>query len=179
MSDHAILLWTFLVTVIGVLAGLLALVVAWKTIRDAQKQARDNARTGKTQFWIMLRGVFAWYDDVHASFRPGGKWHGSGAPQTAEDMARIELYLGLFEYCDRLLEENLVDSQDFGRSYNYRLSNALKNRWVVGEKLVNRRKDWLRFINLCYRSHVEMPADVLPLKAEELSSLYSKGKGAA
>jgi hypothetical protein len=47
MSNHAIELWTFIVATIGVVAGLAALGFAWRTIREAQKQARDDAKTAK------------------------------------------------------------------------------------------------------------------------------------
>jgi len=171
MSDHAILLWTFIITTIGVVAGVAVLVATWLTIRDAR-------RTAKAQFWTMLRGVFAWYDDIHCNFRPKGDWHGSSdLPKTAQDMGRTELYLGLFEYCDKLLEEQLLDSRDFKRWYWYRLTNVVANRWVIEQKLVAHRKDWRAFINLCYRLGVEMPSDVPRLTADERSELYPKGKG--
>jgi hypothetical protein len=57
MSDHDIALWTFIITAIGVVVGLAVLSAAWLTIRD-------NAKKAKGQFWIMLRGVFVWYDDI-------------------------------------------------------------------------------------------------------------------
>lgn len=176
MSDHAIGLWTFIITTIGVVAGLAALGAAWLAVREAQKQARDNAKTSTAQFWIMLRGIFASYDDIHANFRPGGKWCGSSTlPETAEDRGRTEVYMGLFEYCDRLLEERLIDKDAFANSYRYRLQNLVANRWVIEQKLSSRRKDWKAFINLCYRLGVTPPG-IDPLTADEHSELYSKKK---
>ncbi|MBV9390356.1 MAG: hypothetical protein JOY96_00540 [Verrucomicrobia bacterium] len=172
MSDHAIMLWTFIITMIGVMAGLAALGFAWRTIREAQNQARDNAKTAKAQFWIMLRGVFASYDDIHTNLRPSGNWYGSNTlPADSPDMGRTEIYMGLFEYCDRLLEERLIDKQAFADSYRYRLRNLLTNRWVIEQKLVARRKDWKAFINLCYRLDVPVP-DVPRLTPTEHSELY-------
>jgi len=168
MSDHDIALWTFIITTVGVVVGLAALFAAWLTIRD-------NTKTAKAQFWIMLRGVFAWYDDIHANFRPGGKWSDPNTgPETALDMGRTELYMGLFEYCDTLLEQGLIDEHTFARSYKYRLQNLVSNQWVIVEKLRERREGWRAFINLCCRLHAQ-PPDVPELTVGERSELYSKG----
>jgi hypothetical protein len=87
MNDHAILFWTFIITLIGVVAGVVVLFATFLTIRDSR-------RATKAQFWFMLRGIFARYDDIHANFRPGVDWHGSSVlPATGEDMGRTEVYL--------------------------------------------------------------------------------------
>jgi hypothetical protein len=158
-TEFSILYWTLVFTIIGVLAGWIALffglwtlIYARKTILDAQQQARENAKMSKAQFWILLRGVFAWYDDVHANFRPGGPWYMSDKlPSAPADFARAELYMGLFEYCDLLLEEGLIDERDFEKAYAYRLANILMNDWVVTQKLKNIRDGWLAFVNICHR----------------------------
>jgi hypothetical protein len=167
MSEVTIAFWTLVITAIGVVVGLATLFAGWLTLRD-------SAKTGKAAFWIMLRNLFAWYDDIHVNFRPGGKWDRSeAAPESVSEMARIELYMGVFEYCDVLLEGKLLDEQTFKDSYAYRLSNLLTNKWVVDEKLIARRESWLAFINLCYR--LEVPGiEVPPLTASEHSKRYPK-----
>jgi hypothetical protein len=169
MSHHSIELWTFIVTTIGVVVGLAALFAGWLTIRD-------NAKTAKAAFWIMLRNLFTSYDDIHANFRPTGLWAvGEIGPPTPLDKGRTELYMGLFEYCDILLEEGLLDYHTFKESYAYRLRNLVTNKWVIQAKLIQHRQSWLAFINLCYRLGVPI-ADVPPLTAEEYSTRYPKGK---
>jgi hypothetical protein len=164
VSEHDIIFWTLIVTTIGVAAGLGALIFAWKTILEAQKQARENAKTAKAQFWILLRGIFALYDDVHAKLRPGGEWHDDReksynrdkGPKTAHDMARIEVYMGLFEYCYRLLQQGLLDEQTFSNSYKYRLKNLVNNRWISDIKLGTKlREDWKDFRDLLNQLKVE------------------------
>jgi hypothetical protein len=165
-SEHAMLLWTLIITAVGVAAGLAAFIVAWLTILEAQRQARENAKTARAQFWILLRGVFAFYDDIHARFRPGGEWHDKREepyddgkfPKAPLDMARTELYMGLYEYCYRLLNQGLIDQEAFSASYKYRLENLVNNRWVSDIKLGTKlRKDWKDFKGLCDRLNVEIP----------------------
>ena len=167
LSELTIAFWTLVFTVGGVVAGIAAFIIAWLTIRD-------NSKIAKAQFWIMLRGVFTQYDDIHCDFRPGGKWADPKVePETALEMGRIELYMGLFEYCDRLLEGELIDLQEFSYSYKYRLRNLVGNEWVCTAKLSDHRKDWQFLISLCSRLNVSIPT-VPPLSADERSSLYPK-----
>jgi hypothetical protein len=168
--------WTLIVTICAVMVGVGALFYAWRTVEEAKKQARENADYIKAQYWILLRGVFANYDDIHAKFRPTGAWHGaSELSEDVEDVARTELYMGLFEYCDKLLEKKLLDERDFPESYRYRLTNMLTNRWVRIEKLCKIRAGWLAFINLCYRVGIEIDG-VGKLSPAEHSKLYPKGR---
>lgn len=176
MSEHTAAFWTLIVTVCAVLVGVGALFYAWKTVEEAKKQARENAEYTKAQYWILLRGVFTNYDDLHAKFRPEGAWHNSSVlSEDVEDVARTELYMGLFEYCDKLLEKKLLDERDFPESYRYRLENILTNGWVREVKLSANRDGWRAFINLCYR--IGVPITGVPgLSPEERSKLYPKGK---
>jgi hypothetical protein len=174
--EYVILLWTLIITALGVAAGLFALFFAWLAVSEAQRQARENAKMSKAQFWILLRGIFTSYDDIHANFRPDGDWHSdSELPSATADKGRTELYMGLFEYCDRLLEEGLIDKQAFAASYSYRLRNILTNPWVIEKKLKAHRRGWRGFINLCYRILNEPIPDVPKLTAAEHSELYPKG----
>jgi hypothetical protein len=56
-------------------------------------------------------------------------------PQNAAEWARVELYTGLFEYCERLLAQKLLNQTDFDPNLRYRLSNIVANRIIVKEKL--------------------------------------------
>jgi hypothetical protein len=190
------LVFTFIgviITLVGVAGGLFALVFTGITILDAQKQAGENAAIFRAQFSILLRQVFTAYDDLHTNFRPGGPWHGPDKYPPLADWARIELYMGLFEHCDRLLKEGLIDEQEFAAAYGYRLKNLLTNDWVVKVKLESIRPGWKGFINLCYRlpevrekleelkKEKKEKGDelkVVKLTDEEYSDLYPKRKEA-
>jgi hypothetical protein len=161
--------------------GVIALVAAWLALVEAQKQARENAKTAKAQFWIMLREVFASYDDIHDNFRPEGNWfRAADLPKEPGDKGRTELYMGLFEYCDRLLEEELIDMEAFEAPYAYRLKNILENPWVIQAKLIDHRHGWRGFINLCYRLPKVLEKKPIPgvgpLSEDEHSQLYPKRK---
>lgn len=69
--DQKLALGTLVIAIIGVIAGVAAVVVGWWTIKEAIKQARFNSVVAQAQFWILLRGVFANYDEVAARFRAG------------------------------------------------------------------------------------------------------------
>jgi hypothetical protein len=69
-------------------------------------QLRDANKTAVGQFWLTLRGVMTEYDDIHANFRPRGRWHGSTTlPNQVNDWTRTELYMGLLEYCNTLMAQ--------------------------------------------------------------------------
>ena len=57
------------------------------------------------------------------------------APQNAAEWARVELYMGVFEYCDRLLEQGLLNQTDFDRNLRYRLTSIVANPIIVEKKL--------------------------------------------
>jgi hypothetical protein len=63
----------------------------------------------------MVRGVLANYDDVHANLRPKGIWaprkgemYSPRGPKKAAEWARVELYMGMFEYCETLIRRGLL-----------------------------------------------------------------------
>jgi hypothetical protein len=90
------------------------------------------------------------YDDVHANLRPRGKWHASlEEPHIVEEWAKVETYMGLFEYCKELIDAGLLRKDEFKRWYLYRLSNLLANPRIVTFKLHQLRDEWKDLIALC------------------------------
>ena len=176
MGERAVLFWTFIVTICAVLVGLGALVYAKRTVDEAKKQAQGNALAAQTQFLIMLRGVLGSYDDVHAHLRPGGGWDLSeDLPDDPVGRQRLEIYMGYFGLCERLLEKDLLNLEDFSALFKYRLFNIVGNGWVRKQKLGEHRRSWLEFISLCDRLGVKIEG-VPKLTLEERSKLYRKGK---
>ena len=61
------------------------------------------------------------------------------------EWASLEAYMGLFEHCEALLDDGLVDEKTFARIYSYRLKNIVANPVIVEEKLRKRKAGWLSF----------------------------------
>jgi hypothetical protein len=177
MMDHTIYLLTLVFTVVGVTIAAAGFVYAVKTLRAgveslrlAAEEAKRSTEVARAQFWVMVRGVLANYDDVHANLRPEGIWgvpkgekYSVRGPQDAAEWARVELYMGMFEYCEALISRRLLEQEDFRKAYRYRLNNLVHNAVIVEEKLHTFRPDWKDFWDLCERLDVDIPSrDELP-----------------
>lgn len=150
LSDQLALVGV-IVTVIGVIVALIGIGVAvWQMFRAN--------RIAQVQSWLTLRDLMANYDDVHANLRPAGKWHASlEEPHIVEEWAKVETYMGLFEYCKELIDAGLLRKDEFKRWYLYRLSNLLANPRIVTYKLHQRRGGWTDFIVQCEILEKEIP----------------------
>jgi hypothetical protein len=138
-------------TLVATLATLIAVLVAVQQLRAGNKTARG-------QFWLMLRSVMTQYDDIHANYRPRGRWHASlSQPDTVTDWARTELYMGLLEYCNKLMDDGLLDKTHFKDWYKYRIENLLSNPRVVTYKLREIPEGWRQFYALCEKMRIPIP----------------------
>ena len=107
---------------------------------------------------MALREMMMQYDDIHTNFRPGGKWSQSmSEPDTLDDWARVESYLGLLEFCNRLMREDLVSESDFKDGYSYRIINLLSNPRIVGFKLRDNARAWQELLALCKKMGIQIP----------------------
>jgi hypothetical protein len=59
--------------------------------------------------------------------------------------------MGLFEHCERLLEDGLLDEATFESIYAYRLQNIVVNKRIREVKLIDRSEGWTDFLKLLYR----------------------------
>lgn len=114
-----------------------------------------STRTNRAKFWLELRSAFAKHDDVHRNLRPGGIWEKDAGPNTPAEYAQVEAYMGLFEHCEIMLSQRLIDDKTFHEIYRYRLENLVANKWVREEKLWLRPAGWMRFIALLERMNVK------------------------
>lgn len=135
-------------TMVGVLVGAGSLAFAAVNLMFA-------LRTNRAKFWLELRSAFGKHDDVHRKLRPGGEWENNGGPNKPEEYAQVEAYMGLFEHCEIMLSQKLIDEETFREIYRYRLINLLSNDWVRIEKVCRRPDGWRRFIDLLRRMKVE------------------------
>jgi len=114
-------------------------------------------------FIATLHGLLANYDDVHVKSRHGGEWTQEDSTgkikgrDNAEEWASVELYMGLFEFCERLLKQRLMNYADFEQNLRYRLANIVANPVIVNSILESSRGAyWGDFVKLCDRSGVKI-----------------------
>jgi hypothetical protein len=114
--------------------------------------AHLTLKTTRARFWLDLRDRFARFDPVHINLRPSGAWTiGTNGPTTTEEWAQVEAYMGLFEHCELMLRDGLLDRVTFQHIYQYRVENLLTNQKIVQAKLIERGKSWSVFLELVSR----------------------------
>lgn len=111
------------------------------------KQIEQNRVINEGRLWLEFRKMVAEFTDVHLKLRPGGSaiepW-----PNTAEEWARVEAYMGLFEFWLWMVKHDLMGIEEFKSRYGYRIDNILANERIVEEKLIKRKAGWRDFIEL-------------------------------
>lgn len=143
--------WASASTIAGVIIGGAALLYS-------ARQLRISSRVSQAQFWLDLREMFAdKHHEIHLQLR-NAKWSNDDAHFPAEeDWARLEAYMGLFEHCEKMLEQGLLDAPTFESIYGYRLQRIVENPLIVREKLVGRRWGWGDLIRLLERVEKRLP----------------------
>ncbi len=140
-----------IVTIVGVtIAGISLTFTAFNTYQ--------TVKTNRAKFWLDLRDRFGKHDDVHRRLRPGGAWSAGSGPATSEDWAGVEAYMGLFEHCEVMLQQGLIDELTFREIYAYRLNNIVANDLIRREKLQRLASGWLRFLALLSRMKISVPS---------------------
>ncbi|OGB26649.1 MAG: hypothetical protein A3I66_03655 [Burkholderiales bacterium RIFCSPLOWO2_02_FULL_57_36] len=82
-------------------------------------------------------------------------WAGGKGPETPEDWAGVESYMGLFEHCEIMLEQRLIDERTFREIYSYRLRNIVANDVIRVAKLERLAAGWPRFLALLGRMGIK------------------------
>ncbi len=139
------------VTIVGFLIAAVSLALtAFNT--------RVTVKTNRARFWLDLRDRFGKHDEVHRRLRPGGLWASGQGPDTPDEWAGVEAYMGLFEHCEVMLEQGLIDEATFREIYEYRLKNIVANETIRREKLQRLAPGWRRFLALLSRMEIEVKA---------------------
>ena len=139
-----------IVTIIGV-------IVAAGSLAFTAKNTELTRQTSRARFWLDLRDQFAKHADVHHRLRSAGNWAGDkGGPVTPEEWAHVEAYMGLFEHCEIMLDQGLIDESTFKEIYRYRLINIVANTIIRREKLCKRASGWKRFLELTQRMGIRV-----------------------
>ncbi|MBM4354892.1 MAG: hypothetical protein FJ109_14065 [Deltaproteobacteria bacterium] len=129
-----------------------ALAIAVVSLVYTAYSVHQGKKTARAQFWLDLRDRFSQHDQVHRALRPGGEWtRPETGPKSPDDWARLEAYMGLFEHCELMLGQGLIDFPTFKAIYGYRVHNILANKVIAEEKLVKRRDGWSHFLALVER----------------------------
>jgi hypothetical protein len=135
-------------------------------------QIRQTRQVTLGQFLLQLDQMFMDHVAVHRALRPGGKWADNTAgPQTPEEMADVEAYMGLLERLAVLIEKGMIDRDVAQRLYGYRVGNIVMNAVIREKKLDWEAKGWKDFIKLCrtfgYEKHLPKRAlDILSQETE-------------
>lgn len=130
------------------IATIIGVIVAVVSLAATAYNININMKINRAKFWLDLRTAFSKHDEVHQRLRPGGDWTNNAEPANVSDMAKIEAYMGLFEHCESMLKEKLIDKETFRNIYSYRLHNLVANKWVKEKKLRDHKLEWERFIEL-------------------------------
>jgi hypothetical protein len=119
---------------IAIIVGAVATIA---TLAYTAYQVRLNSKIAKANSELELEKMFAMHDEVHLNLRPGGKWaSGKVGPKTSEEWAKVEDYMGLFEHCELMLENKMIDWKMFKAIFGYRMNNILNNEIILQGKLV-------------------------------------------
>jgi hypothetical protein len=117
---------------------------------NAQGQMAASAKVNNAQLWLSFREFLSKYDEVHVNLHPRSKddWQ---EPKDAKEQVKVELYMGLFEHANRMLDMGLIDLETFKDIYRYRITNIISNNWVRTHKIEKEGNSWLNFIRLCHK----------------------------
>src|SRR6266436_4869209 len=133
-------------------ATIVGVAIASFSLMVAAYNTRVTRRTNRASFWLDLRRMFSNHDRIHRLLRPAGEWASKKlGPTTSDEWAEVEAYLALFEICEDLLAQSLIDADTFRKGYAYRIENILANDSIRRQKLVTNGKYWERFLSLVKR----------------------------
>lgn len=129
------------IAVFSVLIALLAMGLSWFSILRTDKVVRAD-------LIIRIDQEMRQFHDVHVKLRPGGEWSDEAGPQSAEEWARVDSYMGLFERIYLLMDQKLLKQEYVNRFYGYRYDNVADHPAIREQKLEKERSDWKDFIAL-------------------------------
>lgn len=132
-------------------ATIIGVTIAAVSLLYTAYNARLTLKSNRARFWLELRDRFSRFDSVHVKLRPRGAWTGGAGPETAEDWAQVEAYMGLFEHCELMLRDRLLDAATFRKIYRYRVKNLLDSQPIVQAKMIEHGESWTEFLNLVRR----------------------------
>ena len=114
------------------------------------KQLKASKKIARAEFLLRLDELFREHTEVHVRLRPGGDWASeSKGPESNEEWAAVERYMGLFERIKVMIDDGIVDLDTVDKLYGYRVFNIANNTIIRKAKLEGERaKYWAKFIEL-------------------------------
>ena len=129
-------------------AATIGLAYAGIQLRASRSAADATRKTNESAFLLTLEDQFRHHWNVHLALR-GGDWSGAEqGPESNEEWARVESYMGLFERLNILNRNEVLSLQYIEQFYGYRLRNVWANEIIRVEKLCKRASGWRDFIEL-------------------------------
>lgn len=110
-------------------------------------QYRHSKKIEEAKMWIELRKMFMSYDDVHSNLSNYREWTIEDNFEDIANRNRIFAYLGLFELCQNMLENNLITEEMFFIQYGYRLGFIKVNKELMSY-LNDDKEFWLTLFRL-------------------------------
>jgi len=139
-------------------------------LKERELQKRDfELKTQRAIFWLDLRKMFEKFDETHRMLRYG-TWpfpYDQEIEQSNEELRKrlkkqlpeLEAYMGLFEHCKHMMDDELIDLPTFKSIYGYRIKNIVGNKHVVNSKFNPKtRKGWKDFIDLAEKVGYNVPS---------------------
>lgn len=139
--------WANILTIVGILGTLLM-------VNYTRLQLQSSNKVSRATFWLELEKMFSKFDKIHCALRPGGEWN-EEKEFDVNEWSEIEDYMGLFEHCELMIEDGVIDESRFKEIYLYRLQNILHNSEIVQSKLIHEQESWVNFISLLNRFNLE------------------------
>jgi|GEM_PF-1222202 len=156
------------------LATLLGVIATFFVIVLTRVQINKTTEISRAEFWLEIDKMFIDYDDIHFKLRDGGKWHcvdQEGIKVNYDEMSckqikenskckkcviehdewsKIVSYLGLFEHCELMIQDGIIDQRRFEVVFSYRIKNLIRNKQIRC-KLIEEKDEWVEFNNLLKR----------------------------
>jgi len=139
------------------IAAIIGSIIAAVSLVYVALQLRHSVRIADGQFLLELEKMTYLHDEVHLKLRPGGEWskYGKG-PDTTEEWAKLEDYMGFFEHCELLIRNKSLNYENFKKIFGYRVFNIVANKIIVNNKLVAEREEWEFFVSLMKRMDINI-----------------------
>lgn len=149
-------------TILGVGVAAIALVITARQSRLTAKATQRAEASARGTMWLELRQMFDAHREVHEKLRPKvGQWADTG-PRSISEWVSVELYMGLFEQCERLIRAGVLDAETFTALYRYRMGTIVANETIRREKLIERAAGWRDFRSLMRRMDIPLPEQSRP-----------------
>ena len=140
--------WATILTIVGVFSTLILLIF---TVR----QINSNAKISKAGFWLEIEKMFNKFDELNLQLRPTGEWREKQS-FSKEEWGLIEDYMGVFEHCELMMQDKVIDEDRFKKIFSYRIENLVSNESIVKHKLIEEKDSWTTFIELLTRIGVSI-----------------------